>query len=113
MPTDTWKSFERTVAKYFNGTRVGGFGDNAVRQSCDVYTDALLIECKLRKELPTAKQIETWYNTVQERARKEFKQAILCVKVGGCHGFWIVQHWGAAICMVHSSWVKNDCKVTE
>lgn len=104
MPTDTWKSFERTVAKHFNGTRVGGFGDNAVRQSCDVYTDTLLIECKLRKEWPTPKQIETWYNTVEERARKENNAGILCIKVGGCHGFWVVENFGLGLIMQHSSW---------
>lgn len=108
MPTETWKSFERAVAKHFGGTRVGGFGDNAVRKSCDVYTDTLLIECKLRKEWPTPKQIETWYNTAEERARKDGKQAILCVKIGGCHGFWIAKKPVSGLRMYHSSWIKED-----
>jgi hypothetical protein len=107
VPDKTWKAFERDVAKFFGGTRVGGMGDNLKRQSCDVYTDSLLIECKLRKEWPTPAQIKDWLHTVIARAAKEEKSARLCIKIGGRHGFWIVAE-PSCLTMWHSSWCEHD-----
>ena len=101
--TTQWKNFERDVARFFGGVRVGGMGDNLKRQSCDVYTDVLLIECKLRKEWPTPKEIAHWLGLLEARAIRENKGSRLCIRIGGRHGFWIVADATKPI-MWHSSW---------
>lgn len=90
MPTDNWKNFERSVAAHFGGKRTGAMGDNKLRQSCDVITDTLLIECKLRAKWPTPKQIGDWMDKATKRAVPSLLMPVLCIKIGGQHGFWIV-----------------------
>lgn len=47
-PTQSWKGFERRLAKRFGTIREGATGDSGA----DFYTSSFSVQCKLRKDVP-------------------------------------------------------------
>jgi hypothetical protein len=99
-----WKAFEREAARFFGTERFIPQTTNDNKASCDFATETIVGECKYRATMPTPEQIKTWLQGVCERAKRDGKAGVLCVKVARKNGFWIVEMAVEQIIMWHSTW---------
>ena len=73
---ETWKKFERKVAKKLGGVRNPLSGSHSRHTSGDVIHDKFYVECKYREKF----SIVSLYDEVREKARKEGKIPLLVIK---------------------------------
>jgi len=83
-----WKSFERTVSKFFGTTRNPLSGGNSKHTQSDTLHPNLYIECKYRKK----SSLSTLFKDTRMKAIKEGKTPIVCTKQKGEPGFLITIH---------------------
>ena len=88
-PTRTWMSVEMRIARHFGSEREKSKLSPDRKESCDFLTpDGGQGEVKLRKVWPSGAQTLKWWMTLQTKAQANGRYPILCVQVGGQHGFW-------------------------
>ncbi len=87
--SDTWKQFERDVAKAVGGKRVPCSGTGRGKQTFDedVHHPALAVECKYGKQVP--KTPLRWYGRIAEQTPAG-KIPALALKRKGQHGGLVV-----------------------
>jgi len=109
MSDKAWKAFERRVAKYFGAKgRNLPQTTNENKRSCDVVTDSLVIECKLRSKWPKEPQIIKWLLGVACRAVEESRyEGVLCIQVKSQKGFWIVAQANDSSVVFYRSTLPN------
>jgi len=83
---DTWKKFERKVAKKLGGVRTPLSGSHSRHTSGDVIHDRFYVECKYRSRFA----VVTLFDEVKERAKKEGKIPILALKQKNRRGELVV-----------------------
>lgn len=88
MADKTWKAFERVAAKFFGCTRAPLSGGNGKQTRSDSLHEDFFISCKYSKRLA----LDSLYQEENEKAEKENKIPILCLKKKGMTGFYIVVH---------------------
>lgn len=82
---ETWKRFERTVAKFFGAKRNPLSGINSGHTGSDTRHGELYIECKLRKRFA----FWSWFKEVEQSAEEEGKIPIMAFKEKGKKG-WLL-----------------------
>jgi hypothetical protein len=83
-----WKSFERTVSKFFKTTRNPLSGGASKHTCSDTLHKQLYIECKYRK----ASSLWTLFKDSRTKAIQENKLPVVCTKQKGQPGFLITIH---------------------
>jgi hypothetical protein len=92
MADKTWKAFERTVADYFGTRRVPLSGSNSGHDTqSDTLHPTLYIEAK-RDRKYFGKIISDLIDDTEEKAKREGKPPVLCLKRHGRKGFYILVH---------------------
>lgn len=85
---NTWKAFERVVAKFFGSTRTALSGGNSKITRSDSLHPDLFIECKYR----ATNALHTLFKDTEKKARIERKLPVVCTKAKGEQGFLITIH---------------------
>jgi len=86
---NTWKAFERTVARWFGARgRTPLSGGNSMHTRSDTLHDTLFIECKLRQRFSV---YETWAQA-KKLGKLEDKIPVVCLKQKGTQGFLVLVH---------------------
>lgn len=85
---NTWKGFERTVAKFFGSERTPLSGGNSKITRSDSIHPRLFIEDKYRAKHAI---IATWQDA-KGKADAEGKVPVVCVREKGKRGFWLLIH---------------------
>jgi hypothetical protein len=83
---ETWKKFERKVAKKIGGVRTPLSGSHSRHTSGDVIHDVFYVECKYRKNFA----VVSLFDEVREKAKKEKKIPMLVLKQKNRHGELVV-----------------------
>lgn len=92
MSDKLWKAFERRVAAYFGTTRTPLSGSNSKHNTeSDTLHNTLYIEAKRDKKF-LGVILTTLLHSVAERAKRESKIPVICLKEHGKQGFYIVVH---------------------
>lgn len=85
---NTWKAFERVVARFFGSTRTALSGGNSKITRSDSLHPDLYIECKYR----ATNALHTLYKDSEKKAGLEKKIPVICTKAKGDKGFLITIH---------------------
>ena len=88
MNKETWKGFERVVAKFFGTKRTPLSGSASRHTKSDTLHPELFIECKHRKKMA----IWSLYEKTKKMAEEEGKIPVLTLKEKGKKGFLICVH---------------------
>ena len=83
---DTWKKFERKVAKKLGGVRTPLSGSHSRHTSGDVIHDRFYVECKYRSRFAVA----SIFDEVKKKAKMEGKIPILVLKQRNRRGELVV-----------------------
>ena len=83
---NTWKAFERVVAKFFNSPRNPLSGGNSKHTRSDVINDRVYPECKYRDKMA----IFTLFADTAEKAKAENKIPVCCLKQKNTNGWLLV-----------------------
>ena len=83
-----WKSFERTVSKFFKTTRNPLSGGASKHTRSDTLHPDLYVECKYRK----TDALWTLFKDTREKAIGESKVPVVCTKQKGQPGFLVTLH---------------------
>lgn len=88
MPTKTWKSVERRIARWFGAERNPLSGSNSGHSGSDSLHPLLFIETKYRARW----SVLTVWHKARELATKENKVPVVCLGEKGKRGFWVLCH---------------------
>ena len=85
MSNSAWKSFERTVARWFGCERTGPMQG---KDANDIDHDFLHVQCKYAKRHAI---LTIWY-AAKAVADRTGKIPCVALKQRGRHGFWLMMH---------------------
>ena len=86
---EAWKAFERRVCEFFHGERRTPLsGGNSGITRGDIIHPTLYVECKLSKK----SAIWTLWKDTKDKADKEEKTPVVCIREKYKKGFLIIVH---------------------
>jgi hypothetical protein len=98
-----WKVFERIAARFFGGDRIV---PSDTRSQGDVLHDFLYVECKAYlKQVPA---VVTLFNKTEDRAKKEKKVPVVCLKRKGTSGGFLVVCSADDLEKVYLAWKEGE-----